>query len=522
MNTQPSFDHDALSNVLARLDGLDQIMSPRVGPWSAWPMCRYAVWSVFYWRLGGTQSTLRTLGFWSTFAKRLRQINSAITALAVGVSAFLRTIPTRDEKNILVLGTFSLNDQPDGSRSDYLFDDFLSAGAKSLPLPLSALDFRWSNTGQVSIFPSEEGLNIRSGVPGIYLGYVLSIVIQYTKMVRNAADQLCTIVTPHLDEISEAALRKMFCKHLAIFEANRMLYRYYLKRKRVQLLIITNPGGKWGEIAAAKELGIPVLELQHGALSPDTPVYNYPSQYRAQVKSMAIPDKVLVFGAAWKDILIKRGFWGEENIEVTGIGGIDAHRTAAPSRVPDASRPVRILYTSQGDSHVHAMEFLNEFLNSAGERLNGNVKLHVRPHPLENNSQNEFDKLQARHKGQVKILDTNQSLRDEIKEADFVVSYHSTALSEALALGVPAISICGGKSPLGFAGVVKIDGLGEHMKHVSDVAGMVDFIEQNIPGSSAYNDLCKRSLDYGEQLYARDFKIHFKDSIQRALKMVSS
>ena len=50
------------------------------------------------------------------------------------------------------------------------------------------------------------------------------------------------------------------------------------------------------------------------------------------------------------------------------------------------------------------------------------------------------------------LLPADSNPIDAMLGSDVVVSYNSMALVEALGLGVPAISLCGGSIPGGFAG----------------------------------------------------------------------
>ena len=64
------------------------------------------------------------------------------------------------------------------------------------------------------------------------------------------------------------------------------------------------------------------------------------------------------------------------------------------------------------------------------------------------------------------LLPGDRNPIDAMLGADIVVSYNSMALVEALGLGVPAISLCGGSIPGGFAGSFDLDSIVTVMPHV--------------------------------------------------------
>lgn len=506
-------DHTSLAPLIKHLDQLPGVMVPGVGDWAAWPPVRYAIWNALYWQPGSkTYLTVKSRRW-----KIVRQLGFLYRTGLEGAKSLFHGIFRDAEDHILVLGTFNVSVDDENMSSDYLFGDFLNKSTQRLSLPMVGLDFRWSKTGDVLLLKDMGEMQVRTAVPGMYLGYAMSLLLVHTKRISNAATELANIISPKLaGRFSAEGLFQIARKHLAILEANRLLYRHCLKRSKVKVLIVTNPGGKWGEIAAAKELGIPVLELQHGALSANSPEYSYPPCYRSDANRIAIPDQILTFGSAWNDVLMQSGFWQPNQIKTTGRGMVDCARSKAVSTV-HTDRSVRLLFASQGDNHEHAKQFLSALLVGANTQMGYPVNLCIKSHPLEGPAEDLYGNLISSFGTQVSFVENGQDALDVMQNFDFVLSYHSTILAEALALGIPAISICGGTSSDGFAGVINIDGVSGCMPHFERTDDLISFLANHVPTSYGYERLSESCRVFGETLYASGFMSRFKEAVDQVV-----
>lgn len=513
MMADEASDHISLAPLIEHLDQLPEVMGPGVGEWAAWPPVRYAIWNALYWQ----PVAVRNLTGKSRFLRIVRQLGFLCRAVVEGAKLLFHSAFDDAEDHVLVLGTFNVSVDHEQKTSDYLFGDFLNKSAQRLSLPMRGLDFRWSKTCDIPFFQDNGEMQVRTAVPGMYIGYALSLLLRYRKGIGKAASELANIISPKLaGRFSSEDLFLIARKHLAIFEANRLLYRHCLTRGKVKVLIVTNPGGKWGEIAAAKELGIPVLELQHGAISATSPEYSYPPYYRSEAARMAIPNQILTFGQAWNDVVMQSGFWQPNQIKTTGRGMVDRTRSKAVS----AFRPkpnIRLLFASQGDNHEHASQFLSALLAGANAQMDSEVNLWIKSHPLEGYAEELYSNLISSFGAQISFVENGQDAIEVMKNVDFVLSYHSTILAEALALGVPAVSICGGTSPDGFAGVIDIDGISDNMPHFKGADDLISFLANHVPTSYGYERLSESCRVFGETLYASGFTSRFQEAVDQVI-----
>jgi len=74
------------------------------------------------------------------------------------------------------------------------------------------------------------------------------------------------------------------------------LLKWIMKLIRPKLAVVVTAYGKETIVEAAKSLGITVVELQHGVISPYHPGYSYPQG----IKKKTFPDYLLVFGEYWR------------------------------------------------------------------------------------------------------------------------------------------------------------------------------------------------------------------------------
>lgn len=94
----------------------------------------------------------------------------------------------------------------------------------------------------------------------------------------------------------------------SLFELQILNFKYsykkytelFLKKKPKKILIVVAYDKK-AIVAAAKDLGIPVFELQHGTISKYHLGYSYPEKSRKEGFIPYFPDKILTFGEYWID-----------------------------------------------------------------------------------------------------------------------------------------------------------------------------------------------------------------------------
>ncbi|MFC7057716.1 hypothetical protein [Halovenus salina] len=95
-------------------------------------------------------------------------------------------------------------------------------------------------------------------------------------------------------------------------KARKPLYDKLLERTDPEIAMMTTSYGRESFIRACKDQGVPVAELQHGAIDPYHPGYSFPDD---STKSI-FPDYLLVWGEFWKQNI--EFPIPDENIIITG------------------------------------------------------------------------------------------------------------------------------------------------------------------------------------------------------------
>jgi hypothetical protein len=192
---------------------------------------------------------------------------------------------------------------------------------------------------------------------------------------------------------------------------------------------------------------------------------------------MAVPDRILVFGAMWRELFTAQGFWTREQIVPVGTARIERYRGAAEARV---SRPrgdrLRILFTTQWTCREPAIAFWNAVLDGAAAAGAPPFELLLKVHPGERRHEATYRAVADRHPGRARIVPAADNTFQAMIEADLVVSYHSTSLIEAAALGVPAVSIQGGAAAGGLAGATGIAGIADDIVHLATPEAFLDLL----------------------------------------------
>jgi hypothetical protein len=186
----------------------------------------------------------------------------------------------------------------------------------------------------------------------------------------------------------------------------RALYRALLKRQRIQTVYVVVAYFHQHIVGAARDLGIRVVELQHGAISPFHLGYSYPG--RPTVADQ--PDELWCFGSYWTDV-------------ADLPGGMTTAVVGAPFLpAPRPKDPRRVVFLSQGTvgaELVHVAE--------AVAKEHPELEVLYRLHPSERASDYTIP-------GCVQLSAGGNTL-ELLAGATYQVGVSTTALFEGMALG---------------------------------------------------------------------------------------
>jgi hypothetical protein len=220
----------------------------------------------------------------------------------------------------------------------------------------------------------------------------------------------------------------------AVFHWKRRLWHGVLARVAPRIVLVTDPG-EFALVAAAKEHGARVVEIQHGIIDRYNPSYSWPAAALPHRAAMPIPDLMLLHGEHWKRELGGHHFWGDA-LRVAGNPRVDLYRGERTKRRSSDKR--RLVFTSQGIAVKEAAEFIARCLElvGGGTELEAVVKLHP---VYDEGSRGYAERL--RPFPNVRIVPGNEapSTLALLASADIHVSISSATHYDALALRVPTV-----------------------------------------------------------------------------------
>jgi hypothetical protein len=223
-------------------------------------------------------------------------------------------------------------------------------------------------------------------------------------------------------------------RRLYRFTSSKRMYRSILRRVRPEFVVVADPG-EHALVAAGKEQGCSVLELQHGIADVSNASYVWPLVATAHRSQMPIPDRLLLYGEHWRHELHRCGFWGE-SLRVVGSPRVDRYREQPSRRSTDACT---IVFTTQGLD----VGLVTSFLRDALQRLipGLSLRLVVKLHPIYDSDPQPYREAFAPFAEHVDVLsaDEGASTFELLHRANLHVSIASASHYDAVGLGVPTI-----------------------------------------------------------------------------------
>jgi hypothetical protein len=472
-----------------RLDRVHGIMEPRLGRWRAWPIAKMQlVWHLMY-EGADVSGRAESLSF-GKFKGRLSRYLSDLFIAARQAGRMRRT------------GAIGMMYMPrfhrfaDGVARDMIYGDLLQG--EGLALPAVALEQPLPSNGDHQHLPHAP-IYLR---PYHSAAEVFALILMLTPRIRAVADKLDAILAEADVPLTPELRRSKVLLALALFEARRRVFRRVLSKLGLRVLVVTYAPGRPGEIAAARELSIPVFELQHGVLGAHCPDYAWPAEYRAFKSDMALPDRIGLFGPVFAREIVRSGFWTETETPAIGAASMEIYRPARISHRQDG--PLRLVYMTQATNRVAAVAFWQVFLSSAdGAR---ECELAVKLHPEEVNDADAYEALVRVAPDRVTIVPASENPMDTMLNADVVLSYNSLALIESLGLGTPSISLCGGSIPGGFAATIDLRGVTTVMPHVNSPTQLRAVLRERAGNDAALTQWRDQGLNYSRDCFAAGFR----------------
>lgn len=207
------------------------------------------------------------------------------------------------------------------------------------------------------------------------------------------------------------------------FQIKYNFYKKYFYKKEIKKIYLVCSYGKEALIAAAQDLDIEVIELQHGVMAKYHVGYNFPD-----VKIPYFPDKLLLWGEYWKDNV---NLPKNVKIELYGYPYLKRQYEKYQNIEKNLNQ---VIFISQGTIGKKLSEKAIEFAKE-----NPDLKVVYRLHPGEFlRWKKEYkDLYENRNLKNLEISSNNEkNLYEYLFESEYLIGVYSTVIYEALNLGI--------------------------------------------------------------------------------------
>jgi hypothetical protein len=200
---------------------------------------------------------------------------------------------------------------------------------------------------------------------------------------------------------------------------------------------VSDPG-EYNIVAAAKELGLKVIEFQHGFIDRYHTAYSWSAYALPYKASMPIPDRIFLYGVHWQQELTANGFWREELCPVGSLRMDQYRKIKAMNKGGKEEDVYTIVLTTQGMDVEGVIAFVSDFLAAASGQLN--YRLYIRLHPdYETDKSPYVGAFRTNNHVQVLLGNEQPSTFELLTRAHLHLSISSTCHYDALGLGVPTV-----------------------------------------------------------------------------------
>jgi hypothetical protein len=292
---------------------------------------------------------------------------------------------------------------------------------------------------------------------------------------------------------------------ITYFYAELVLYKFLWRLLKPKRVFIAD-GIPRGVMAASRFCNIPVHEFQHGFVSEKKADYIIAGDFKACKNKMVVPNFILVFGQYFKDLLLKPGFWTENEVKVIGSYPLDKARTSCTFQMPEQGEKTYVLWATQPTTFADARKVLEGLLL---QKIQDTI-FHFKMHPLEPTAQKDwYMDLIDKYPHSFKLIPSNYNFFEALKGKHLLISFHSTVLLEAIALGYPVMSVTTEKFRKGINDLVTTD-VSDAIRPVKDAEEIMEVIRKFRSSPSYANQWTERCKAQGNYFFAEDYQQHLQ------------
>jgi hypothetical protein len=316
----------------------------------------------------------------------------------------------------------------------------------------------------------------------VMISRVLAPFIRFLN--RAAINQVSSTVSERL-ECSRVRLVKLLARELARVRVEELIMRGLLRVVRPRLILLTTRWVHFPLILAARSRGIPLYELQHGALAPNGFKYETPFDSYMDV------DAMLTFGDYWNNVC-----WGlpREKTHSIGFAYIEYRKQQYRQMQPVTRR--KIMLVSQPEMSSKLADIFKLLVEAYPE-----YSFVLRLHPQDRDRW--ADRYPVGSKSNVTISQSSEEeLYELFRECLAVIGHNSTVLYEASFFGIPTglLNLDGSNQCAALSYVGKYNFF--EIKHIAD---LLDVLNASVIDEFYENPFFKR-FDLHEFFQAVDVR----------------
>ena len=217
----------------------------------------------------------------------------------------------------------------------------------------------------------------------------------------------------------------MLKTHILNFQYDYKKYRHLFNKRKPKMVFVVVSYENLAIVAAAKSLGIEVVELQHGTITDYHMGYSYPEKTRLHGEIPYFPDKILTFGDYW--INEKTCPILKENIIPIGFSYFEVQ---SRDFINIEAVENQVLFISQGVIGKYLSNIAYEFAKSQKD-----FKIIYKLHPGEYETwrQNYPELVEASGFDNFEVVDSSEiPLYELMAKSNYQVGAFSTAIYEGL------------------------------------------------------------------------------------------
>lgn len=345
----------------------------------------------------------------------------------IGLPKFLTYSITRNPFNKNYKVDFLVYDHPrkinvEGNNVDIYTDEFIKSYEDN-SFDVIEAPYLW---GHITSQVNKNRKYLDHEMLTVFLGKKKS-PIKFNEEEKRLIEKLQREIDKRFD-VENINLYVLIVNQLSIFIHRFEYHKKLFEKRKPQKIYVVVSYGKIPIIAAAKSLGIKVIEFQHGVITDYHFSYNFSDPNK---KLKYFPDKILTFGDYWAKT---EGFPKQAEIEVYGFPYLNKQLKHYEGTM---KKKKQVLFISQGTIGEELSKRAKEVAQSL-PNYHFIYKLH--PGEYDRWKKQYPELIQASKLDNFEVIDNNvKNLYSYFAESEFQIGVYSTAIFEGLTLNCKTI-----------------------------------------------------------------------------------